>query len=236
MMSRFDVTKLLAIAALLVALLAISGCSQDSTPTASEDQARLESVAVPSAVLSFGAGPEPAAKVMDDDEDDDDDGEDDSDGRKGRDRRDRDDDGEEDDGDLTDTDEIGPKGGKLKVKDEGPKLNPDGSRAKAKLEVEFKIPKDALEDEQIISMTVSGYYLSELEIAFTPAGLAFAEEAQLKIKVDRDRVDLDVATLYGIHSSAAGDQVVLVDVEVKGGGDVILNVRVPGFSRYGLGE
>ena len=138
---------------------------------------------------------------------------------------------------LTTSAIIGPKGGKLKIKDKGPKKDEDGSKLHAALSVELKIPKDALDVEEEISMRVSGYFLSELIIAFAPGGLDFAEDARLKIRLERDRVDLDAATLYGVHTTHTGEtEVVLVEVEAKGSGDVILNVRVPGFSRYSLGE
>ena len=231
-MSWIGVLKRITCASLMMGLLAIVGCSETPSPVSSSES-QLSDASSASALLRFGAGGQPAAKSMGDDDDDDGD----------------DDDGDDDDGDgddvavddyengFTTSAIIGPKGGKLKIKDKGPKKDEDGSKLHAALSVELKIPKDALDVEEEISMRVSGYFLSELIIAFAPGGLDFAEDARLKIRLERDRVDLDAATLYGVHTTHTGEtEVVLVEVEAKGSGDVILNVRVPGFSRYSLGE
>ena len=226
-MSWIGVLKRITCASLMMGLLAIVGCSETPSPVSSSES-QLSDASSASALLRFGAGGQPAAKSMGDDDDDDGD----------------DDDGDGDDvavddyeNGLTTSAIIGPKGGKLKIKDKGPKKDEDGSKLHAALSVELKIPKDALDVEEEISMRVSGYFLSELIIAFAPGGLDFAEDARLKIRLERDRVDLDAATLYGVHTTHTGEtEVVLVEVEAKGSGDVILNVRVPGFSRYSLGE
>ena len=226
-MSWIGVLKRITCASLMMGLLAIVGCSETPSPVSSSES-QLSDASSASALLRFGAGGQPAAKSMGDDDDDDGD----------------DDDGDGDDVAVDDYENgfttsaiIGPKGGKLKIKDKGPKKDEDGSKLHAALSVELKIPKDALDVEEEISMRVSGYFLSELIIAFAPGGLDFAEDARLKIRLERDRVDLDAATLYGVHTTHTGEtEVVLVEVEAKGSGDVILNVRVPGFSRYSLGE
>jgi hypothetical protein len=54
--------------------------------------------------------------------------------------------------------------------------------------------------------------------------------------VVRDRVDVDTEALIGIHEWEGGSETVGIQVEVQGNGDVVINMRVPGFSRYGLGE
>ena len=220
----------LSLAALAMALLAIAACGENSTPTASStDQSRLTSPDSSPAVFSFGSAVEPAAKKKKEKEE-----KEEKEEKKESGDRERNSDGE--DGDLTAIETIGPEGGRLTVKHEGPEKNDDGSKAKTKLEVEFQIPRGALSGDEQITMEVKGYWLSELEILFTPAGLDFDKDARLQIKVERDRVDLDPGTLHVIHTSAEGEQVVDVDVEVTRSGNVVLNIRVPGFSRYGLGE
>ncbi len=223
-MSWISLLKRITCAGLMMALLAVVGCSETPSPLSS-DETQLSDASSAPTLLRFGAGVESAAKSMGDDDDEADDDEANDDGAYG------------DESALATSAFIGPKGGKLKIKDKGPKENEDGSKAHASLSVELQIPRGALDDEEEISMSVSGYLLSELVIAFAPSGLEFATDARLKIKLGRDRVDLDAATLYGVHMTEAGEtQIVLVEVEVKGSGDVNLNVRVPGFSRYSLGE
>ena len=142
-------------------------------------------------------------------------------------------------GPLTTSAVIGEDGGRLRVEDKGDRGGKDD------LVVTLTVPEDALDDDDgddddgdegvLITMTVYGRYLSELVVAFTPSGLEFEEDAHLHIRLGKDLVDLDLKKLKGQHTHADGSS---EEVEAKGkmkGGTANIHVKVPGFSRYGVG-
>jgi hypothetical protein len=201
-MSPIDTTKRFVLALPLMALLAIAGCSTDSSPTASIDAEGIEATA-PTAVFSLGYGAGPAAKSM---------GADVATGDRGA-RHAR--------------KGIGPRGGMVIVRE---------GRGADKLNVTLLVPARSVRETEI-DMVVSGDRLSNLSIAFAPGGLEFVRKATLRIRLGRNRVDSDVRTIPVVHTSSTGEVTTHhVRVNHKSNGDVVINIRIPGFSRYSLGE
>lgn len=202
-------------------LLAAVSCSLDAAPTTPAG-ADLDQAA-PTVVYAFRGAPAPAGKAAD------------RDGRSWWWQDSAIDPGPS--GPWTDSRLIGPRGGTLKIQDWGRRRSAEGQRLQEQLAVEFSVPRGALPSPQALTMTVTGYWLSELEVAFQPSGLRFDREARLRIHLGRDRVDVDTATLRAFHWDNGTETVeVAIEVQAQGNGDVVIQVRVPGFSRYSLGE
>ena len=133
---------------------------------------------------------------------------------------------------VTVEDGIGPKGGKLTIKADGPEKHD-------KLEVKFVVPGKALEQERQIVMTAQGTpALSGLELVFKPSGVTFAKPAQLQITLQKDLVDVPRDVLNDLviwHVNADGDvEKVEAKVEVGRGGTVKIKLLVHSFSVYSL--
>ncbi len=118
---------------------------------------------------------------------------------------------------------------------------------KKSLSVTFSVPPLALAEPALITMTVYGNTLSELVIAFEPAGLDFSLPASLQIEIGRERVDLSLDQLiaWHIHGDGSAEQARIISIlrynkdgKITDGGKYEfagIAVSVPGFSIYSLG-
>lgn len=210
----------LAAASLLVGAFGLMGCSSDTAPTAVEwdfDDGDQDAV-----VFGFSSGVVPAGKSAGDDSDD---GIDDDPGGTSF---------------WTAGRWIGPRGGKIRIRDKGRKRDDDGNKLREFISVDFSVPKGALDERAPIRMAVRGYYLSQLAIGFRPSGLEFNKDAKLKIHLGRDRVDVDATTIEVTHTwvedGVTHTETMKYDVDVNGHGDAVIQIRIPGFSRYSLGD
>lgn len=124
-------------------------------------------------------------------------------------------------------------GGKFKIDEEG-----DENTDLDDLEIQFRIPDNALDGDVEITMTVYGYTLETLVIAFEPAGLIFNIPAELEIEIGHDlcAADEDEAEeMFGQHQYADGS-VDEIDAELlKKNQEYEFYLQVPGFSRYSMG-
>ncbi len=205
---------------LLMGLVFVAGCGMDHSPTSSEPAAEQVSGNKSYLVFSFG-DMVPAAKVLgrDDDDDEDDDEYDDDDGDDGYNRGHQ----------FTQTKEIGPKGGKLRV---GTK---NGRGGQDDLMAELRVARKALDDEVDITMTLMYGAGEPLVIAFEPGGLVFNEAAELRIKVGKDLVEvLQTLVAYHIYDDGSVEQIRVDLSEHKDHFKFV--VKVPGFSQYCLGD
>ena len=130
---------------------------------------------------------------------------------------------------------IGPRGGRLAVRDREKRGHRDD------LKVELRIPRKALSEKVEISMTVYGNLLSELVAAFEPGGLVFARDAVLLFDLGADRVDIPLSeiTAYHVDDSGHAEEARIISIKTYGrdGEDyerIAIRIEVPGFSRYGL--
>ncbi|MFH1568007.1 MAG: hypothetical protein ABIL09_08385 [Gemmatimonadota bacterium] len=124
---------------------------------------------------------------------------------------------------------IGPKGGRLQLVDTG--LGEDDE-----LVAVLHIPARALTEPTDITMTVSGYWLKDVQIDFGPDGLTFLKDATLVVHIGKDRVDVDVQSglIKVIHTSDDGTVHEMTGTAVVGK-TINLILKVPGFSVYSLG-
>jgi len=136
---------------------------------------------------------------------------------------------------------IGPRGGKLAVKEQLSAAVNDADLdiaddEGALLRVKLSIPKNALVEEVPITMSVHGGRLSELLIAFAPEGLTFLREARLDLKLDVGLADIPLDELQAYHQDADGniEEAALLSASSSGDGLVHIAIAVPGFSTYGL--
>jgi hypothetical protein len=134
----------------------------------------------------------------------------------------------------------------------------NGSGHRDDLEVVFTVRAGDLSEPKTITMTVYGNKLSDLVLAFEPAGLVFNQPARLMVRIGAQRVDrslLDLQALllpfgnieaYHEHDGTTESARIiavktfiylLTEIETF---DLLLYdyarifVEVPGFSRYGL--
>ncbi|MBT4501867.1 MAG: hypothetical protein HOC74_29315 [Gemmatimonadetes bacterium] len=225
---KFGMMALIGVA--LLVLAGLVGCGTDQSPMASQDEAQL----VPAegkSVLTFSTDAfQPAAKKGKKDKEDEEAEEDEEDEEAEEDEEDE----EAEDDEKAEGEEksakkkIGKRGGSLKVDLRNERGGQDD------IKVKFTVPKDALEENEEISMTVTGTTLSDLVIVFTPSGLIFREDARLDIKLGKDLVDLELDELVVAHTDVNGT-VTLFGLVVKEDDEVEISIRVPGFSRYSLG-
>jgi hypothetical protein len=189
-------TALLAVPA--VAFLTLGGCGIDPAPTEPEGPSvALDQIPEGMAIVSFTPTDGPAAKITGS--------------------------GEtlEGDWDYIAASDIGPSGGKVRIRERGKKG--------AFLKVVLRVPRGAMVDQETVVMAVKGWNLSELVIGFGPSGLEFLKDARLSILLGNGQVDLDLSTLEAYHDGQE------VPVQVRGSRKVRIWVKVPGFSRYSLG-
>ena len=102
--------------------------------------------------------------------------------------------------------------------------------------VTFSVPGGSLNDTAHITLSVTGYTLSQLMCTFGPSGLAFNPYASLRLELGADRIDLDLSTIVGVHTHGGVSEPIPVTVEHLGDGGAVITMGVPGFSRYSLGE
>lgn len=126
---------------------------------------------------------------------------------------------------------IDAAGGRLTVRDMGPTNSP-----KDNLRAILEVPAGALDAPVEITMTLIGETLSELTVAFAPAGLVFLTPAELKVNVGNNLADLPVTQIRVDHVYADGtvESDVLTSVGNTGSTDSVY-ATVPGFSRYSMG-
>ncbi|MBT4101737.1 MAG: hypothetical protein HN559_05845 [Gemmatimonadetes bacterium] len=111
----------------------------------------------------------------------------------------------------------------------------------ANITVGFSVPEGALFTTEKITMTVFGDGLPGLAVGFAPGGLEFVEAATLRIRIDRSLVDERIlekdGSILGFHHHDDGT-IEEADIVKSGfdGNSYIVVIRVPGFSRYSLGE
>ena len=196
---------ILGAASLMLGLFLATGCGVDHSPLAqdTQDEKLLQAQGEEQSLLTFSAL-QGAAKVSAYDDDDDDD----------------------DNEPLEDEEDIGKRGGRLEVEDRG------GPGGKDDLKITFTVPRNALDDEEEITMRVYGRYLSELVVAFEPSGLVFLKDAKLKIHLGKDLIDLDLNDVKGEHHYGDGSS---EEADLKIARDDI-EVKISGFSRYSLGR
>jgi hypothetical protein len=91
-------------------------------------------------------------------------------------------------------------------------------------------------DEVLITMDVSGTTLSQLVMAFQPAGLVFDPWAHINLSVGRDLIDLPLTDLvaWHIYDDGTAEQVPFSIVD-NNPYHIQIFIKVPGFSRYGMG-
>lgn len=116
---------------------------------------------------------------------------------------------------------------------------PNGPGPGDNLNVLFVVPPDALPaevDEVLITMDVSGTTLSQLVMAFQPAGLVFDPWAHINLSVGRDLIDLPLTDLvaWHIYDDGTAEQVPFSIVD-NNPYHIQIFIKVPGFSRYGMG-
>ena len=154
----------------------------------------------------------------------------------------------------TDSQFIGPEGGRLMVRYLGGKGGKDNVQAK------FIVPRNALAAPTEISMTleVDTQDMSYVKLIFTPSGLKFDIPAILKIKLGKDMAELlGFQSMVGLHAKKRPKPVGGGDDDDDDGDDddddddyevdgevpltiepehyyVEVEMLVPGFSRYSL--
>jgi hypothetical protein len=103
---------------------------------------------------------------------------------------------------------------------------------------EFKVRKGSLSKDEFISMTVtSGSRLTDVQVAFTPAGIQFNPVAELEIELRGELTEEEMDALQVYHTSSDGEVTIAlmkfeVDQKKK---KVKLYIQVPGFSTYSAG-
>ncbi|MBI2503588.1 MAG: hypothetical protein HYW07_10205 [Candidatus Latescibacteria bacterium] len=103
------------------------------------------------------------------------------------------------------------------------------------LKVTFSVPSGGLTSPLLISMTLYGNTAQDLVMAFTPSGLLFLGNAELKVTLGDDRLDIPLQQITAYH---AYDNGTVVDAKIlsrtDGDGTSEIRIEVPGFSRYGM--
>ena len=124
---------------------------------------------------------------------------------------------------------IGSKGGTLSMMEASGDPRDD-------LIVLFIVPRDALDEPHLITMTVHGDLLSELEVEFSPGGLEFLKDASLEVVIGYNRVDIDTQTLKVLHMYDDGtvEDAYLEAVKESGKLKLTIVAAVSGFSRYSV--
>ena len=99
----------------------------------------------------------------------------------------------------------------------------------------FAVPEGALTSPVEITMTVYGYTLEELVVAFDPGGLTFLQEAVLDLEIGNGLVSTPLEDIRAWHEGDDGtvDEANLISA-LERGNKVKLAVGVPHFSSYGL--
>ena len=133
---------------------------------------------------------------------------------------------------ITVSDGIGPEGGKLTIKADGPGENDE-------LEIKFQVPEESLEEERHIVMTAQGsVMLSGLVIAFSPENVEFPIPAKLKVKFQEGLLDVPqdaLMTLVIQHLDRDGKLIATFEPEVNiDDGTVTVKLLVHTFSTYSL--
>lgn len=127
---------------------------------------------------------------------------------------------------------IGWAGGSLKIKDHN--VNGDNTD---NLVVHLDLSAGTLDSDELITMTVYGETLSDLVVAFSPAGLQFNKPAILTIRLGIQLVDGPVdesIPIHHIYSDGTVEIANFVSFSRWTNGAARFQVEVPGFSRYGL--
>ena len=124
------------------------------------------------------------------------------------------------------------KGGELQILEENSHKDTDD------LEVVLAIPKGGLFDKTTITMAVDGNTLEDLVVAFEPGGLEFHKPALLTLKVGTDLVgkhfkEKEIA-VYHIAADGIVEEADVLAAKVVKKRYVLVEVSIPGFSRYGL--
>lgn len=110
-----------------------------------------------------------------------------------------------------------------------------GPSPKDDIGIKFSVHKGAIEQPVLITMTFYGDELSNMVVAFQPAGLEFLEMAELRLAVGDERVDLPLYDLHAWHIYNDGTvKEVGFSITDEGNG-VLFKIDVPGFSRYSMG-
>lgn len=124
---------------------------------------------------------------------------------------------------------IGSAGGWLRVAD-------DGGTPSNSLVVEFEVPAGALDQPQLITMTVCGDLLSELVVEFQPGGLRFLKDATLTLRVGMNRVDIadQPIKIWHVYSDGTVEEVLQYGIRQQGNSTLTIAIPVSGFSLYGL--
>lgn len=124
---------------------------------------------------------------------------------------------------------FGVEGGELEIE----KTNGEGITDD--LKVIFRTAEGALTEDVLITMAVYGETMSDLVVAFGPSGLVFLVEAELDIRLGRERVDMNLEELIVWHIHDDG-LVEMATHRAKDWGDIVrIQVDVPGFSRFSMG-
>ena len=134
----------------------------------------------------------------------------------------------------TDTQTIGPAGGRLTV---GYLF---GEGAQDDLIAQLRVPKCAL--DEAVEITMSIYEEDEhLVLEFQPGDLVFNKKARLFLKVGEDHVGV-LETLMAWHESEDGSvdririrKVRFLEDQEEGGKYYAIMLKAPGLSRYSLG-
>ena len=87
-----------------------------------------------------------------------------------------------------------------------------------------------------ITMTVySGTTLDDVNVVFEPSGLQFDEPADLRIKLGGPANAGNVQQAQHIHGNGAYVESVSTETDKNGNSYLVVELKVPGFSRYSLG-
>jgi hypothetical protein len=128
------------------------------------------------------------------------------------------------------------RGGKLKVgftKYGGPR---DVTVAKAELSISKKSIIWKKSDPEIQMVVSSGTSLEQIEFVFQPSGMAFRPNAKLTVYLRGPVKSKDVENV--VHIFGEGSEIEKIKTVTDRHGEAFLEVkvRVPGFSRYSLGD
>jgi hypothetical protein len=110
-----------------------------------------------------------------------------------------------------------------------------GPSSRDDIDIAFSVSRGAIEKPVLITMTLYGETLSNMVVAFQPAGLKFLEMADLRLAVGDELVDLPLEDLHAWHIYSDGTTEEVRFSIVDQGNGILFKIDVPGFSRYSIG-
>ena len=102
----------------------------------------------------------------------------------------------------------------------------------------FTVPRNSMTDGEghEITMTVqSGTTLEDVQVVFGPSGLEFAPPARLALTLLGPVTEEDVRRATHIYADGCIESIA-TQTDVRGTAFMLVTIRIPGFSRYSLGD